>query len=382
MKNNIKEAMDMNDPVLVAFRAAKLNREMKLAAAKNKRKPLYGKERQKAEDDLWYISQDLKDLYADRGQMLIDMEQEAEVEGGPIADEYGMKLNKIEDEIQALIVKRNKLEVRLAESLKIEDDVVYEAYGEDDINMLYGFYGTIESCFNEKKAKTLFDQGVKDIQKKLNLDEELAIKILNSKMGRKAADQVCDKQAKTAIEGLEQYYGKQLQAEIKKTIALDEGTFNNSDEIAIYDGDEGLTYISKRGKGYYGYNDEFDFEATDKKDLEKKLKSWGYKLISGSIDEAVVNEAKKLERDQMIEWLEAYVERARTTEEFDGSKGGIWICGECDYEYKGKRIYDYYSEDYKNREFGVLNSWEKELEKRGWYSEWYDAGTVMLWPTA
>ena len=31
------------------------------------------------------------------GQMLIDMEQEAEVEGGPIADEYGDKLNKIED---------------------------------------------------------------------------------------------------------------------------------------------------------------------------------------------------------------------------------------------------------------------------------------------
>jgi hypothetical protein len=110
---------DFNDPVLVAFRAAQYKREMNLAASKNKRKPLYGKDRQKAEDELWNISQDLKDLYADRGQLLIDMEQEAEVEGGPIADEYGMKLNKIEDEIQVLIAKRNKLEIRLAESFEV-----------------------------------------------------------------------------------------------------------------------------------------------------------------------------------------------------------------------------------------------------------------------
>ena len=113
--DQVKEASDMNDPVLVAFRAAKMKREKELA--KPKRKPLYGKQRLKAEDDLWYISQDLKDLYADRGQLLNDMEQEAEAEGGPIADEYGDKLNKIEDEIQKLISNRNKLEVRLAESV-------------------------------------------------------------------------------------------------------------------------------------------------------------------------------------------------------------------------------------------------------------------------
>ena len=54
--------------------------------------------------------------YKDRGQMLIDMEQEAEAEGGPIADEYGGKLNDIEDQIQKLLAKRNKLEMKLAES--------------------------------------------------------------------------------------------------------------------------------------------------------------------------------------------------------------------------------------------------------------------------
>lgn len=70
-----------------------------------------------------------------------------------------------------------------------------------------------------------------------------------------------------------------------------EGTYNNDREIAVYDGEDGLTHIEKRGNGYYGYNDEFDFEAKDKAELEKKLKSWKYKLISGSIDEAVSQDA-------------------------------------------------------------------------------------------
>lgn len=117
----VEEAMDMNDPILIAFRAAKMKREREMANPKSKRKPLYGKQRRKAENDLWNISQDLKDLYADRGQMLIDMEQEAEPEGGAIADEYGGKLNTIEDKIQALISKRNKLEIKLAESFEVNE---------------------------------------------------------------------------------------------------------------------------------------------------------------------------------------------------------------------------------------------------------------------
>ena len=129
-KYRIKESVvveDINDPVLVAFRAAKTNREKQLAMAKPKRRPLYGKDREKAEGQLWDISLDLKDLYDERGQMLIDMEQEAEVEGGPIADRYGNELNKIETQIQKLIAKRNQLEIRLAESLELNKDAVNES---------------------------------------------------------------------------------------------------------------------------------------------------------------------------------------------------------------------------------------------------------------
>lgn len=66
---------------------------------------------------------------------------------------------------------------------------------------------------------------------------------------------------------------------------IDEGTFED-DEIAIYDGKDGLTYIYKRENGYYGYNDDFDFVAKDRDELEQKLNSWGYSLQAGSLDEA------------------------------------------------------------------------------------------------
>jgi hypothetical protein len=127
--HDLYEALDINDPVLMRSRVDKMKREKELA--KPKRKPLYGKQRLKVEDALWYISQDLKDLYADRGQLLIDMEQEAEAEGGPIADEYGDELNKIEDEIQKLIAKRNQLEMRLLESTVTNEGAITHDDGGD-----------------------------------------------------------------------------------------------------------------------------------------------------------------------------------------------------------------------------------------------------------
>ena len=88
---------------------------------------------------------------------------------------------------------------------------------------------------------------------------------------------------------------------------------------------------------------------------------------------------KAIKRNQMMNWLSKHQEFVGTSEDFNGSTGGIHLCGESMEEYKGNTIYDYYSEDYQNREFGVLNTWEQELKKRGWYSEWYDAGTIMLY---
>lgn len=203
----VTEAKDINDPVLMAFRAAKAKREKEMA--KPKRKPLYGKQRMAAEDKLWRISQDLKDLYADRGQLLIDMEQEAEAEGGPIADKYGEDLNKIESQIQDLISKRQNLELKLAES--------------------------------------------------------------------------------------------------------------------------------------------------------------------------AVTEAKLTPRDTMMELLSKKgIKSIRNSEDFDGVDGGIWIAADNGERMSGKEIFDYYA-DSSSYSFGVLNNFVKFINKHGWYAEYYDPGTIMLW---
>jgi hypothetical protein len=111
-----------------------------------------------------------------------------------------------------------------------------------------------------------------------------------------------------------------------------------------------------------------------------KIKSGGTIPYQSIVENATINEAKTLDRDDMMTYLEdKYGFRARTTEEFDNSTGGIWVSGEDGQSIGGKRIYSYYSEG-KAYEFGVLVRYEKAINKLGWYSEWYDAGTVMIWP--
>lgn len=111
-----------------------------------------------------------------------------------------------------------------------------------------------------------------------------------------------------------------------------------------------------------------------------KLKSGGSIPYQSVIAESeVVNEAKT-SLDDIMKWIEKSIKFVKTSKEFNGDDGGIWVSGENGDRYKGKQIYDYYVQDPKNYELGVLKDWEKELNKRGWYSEWYDAGTVMIWP--
>ena len=80
----------------------------------------------------------------------------------------------------------------------------------------------------------------------------------------------------------------------------------------------------------------------------------------------------------MIKWIEKYIKIVRTTEEFSGSEGGIWVSGEDGSTYNNFEIYDYWNES-ERYPLGVLRQWEEQLQRRGWYSEWYDAGTVCIW---
>ena len=50
-------------------------------------------------EDVMYLRDEQRDLEDRIAQLYRDMEQEAEPEGGPIADDYGSMLNKLEDKL-------------------------------------------------------------------------------------------------------------------------------------------------------------------------------------------------------------------------------------------------------------------------------------------
>ena len=117
--DGIFESASMNDPILIAYRAAKEDRKKSAAAqAKMKKNRVYGKKREALEDQLWDIAQDLKDAYVDRRTTYDDMEAEAGEKGNDWsdkdADRYGDMLNKIDRKIETLIQKRQEIELKLA----------------------------------------------------------------------------------------------------------------------------------------------------------------------------------------------------------------------------------------------------------------------------
>jgi hypothetical protein len=72
----------------------------------------------------------------------------------------------------------------------------------------------------------------------------------------------------------------------------------------------------------------------------------------------------------------------KTTEEFNGSDGGIWSGAEDGLCAKdGFELFNYYAEDYSEKKYvlGVHKEIGNLLESNGWYAEWYDAGTIMFW---
>ncbi len=87
-------------------------------------------------------------------------------------------------------------------------------------------------------------------------------------------------------------------------------------------------------------------------------------------------------REKMMEMLKQkfHLRHVRPTEEFNGAKGGIWTSGEDGAEASdGYPLFDYWSENHDKYEFGVHNEMMDFLEKNGWYAEWNDPGTIMIW---
>jgi len=90
-----------------------------------------------------------------------------------------------------------------------------------------------------------------------------------------------------------------------------------------------------------------------------------------------------MNRDELILELQKRYpnKKFRTTEEFDGSEGGVWTSGEDGQLHAGLPLFNYYSQDSGGDSyvFGVNKFLHNWLEENDWYCEWHDAGTVMIW---
>lgn len=85
---------------------------------------------------------------------------------------------------------------------------------------------------------------------------------------------------------------------------------------------------------------------------------------------------KTIDRESLMESLKGLtIVGPRTTEEFGIENGGIWISAE---EENNKLYFSYYKE-HGGFELGVHYTIKNFLKRRGWYAEWYDPGTIMLW---
>jgi hypothetical protein len=93
----IDEKMDLNDPLLIRLRAAQLKRNQQ--AADRLKKAKSDKEKEKVEKLAKRNATKIKALKKKRAEVMRDMEQEAEPEGGKIANRYGDLLNKIDNDI-------------------------------------------------------------------------------------------------------------------------------------------------------------------------------------------------------------------------------------------------------------------------------------------
>ena len=107
------------------------------------------------------------------------------------------------------------------------------------------------------------------------------------------------------------------------------------------------------------------------------------KYLKKKVNESFINEAKTLTRDEMMATMRNKygLSFVKTTEEFDGEKGGIWLGGSDGKLMPNAKddMFNYYHGGSKYPQ-GVHKDLAKFLDKCGWYGQFADPGTVMLWP--
>jgi len=140
------EATDINDPVLMKMRAAK-DKLAKKGTDNTSGDP---------NDHFFKKNMDrlkkLRALKDKRAEIMSDMEQEAEPEGGPIADRYGDMLNKIDAAI-AKLEGRKEMDYDTAVGKKRDVQDPYANY----ISQINAMFGLEEGNITEDKVEALME---------------------------------------------------------------------------------------------------------------------------------------------------------------------------------------------------------------------------------
>jgi hypothetical protein len=101
------------------------------------------------------------------------------------------------------------------------------------------------------------------------------------------------------------------------------------------------------------------------------------------MNENILSEEVKVDRDTLMDILKDEYPNAwfKPGENFssDYSENTIWS-GEGSYANNGMKLFDPYSEDYKNYELEVYKPFNDFIESMGYYVESYDAGTFFILP--
>lgn len=89
------------------------------------------------------------------------------------------------------------------------------------------------------------------------------------------------------------------------------------------------------------------------------------------------------ERDNLMDLIEDQfdITLMRTSEEFNGQEGGIWISGENgDTNKDGLLLIDYYTRNPDNYHFGVHKDLTSLLDQHSYFAEFHDPGAIIIWP--
>ena len=118
--------------------------------------------------------------------------------------------------------------------------------------------------------------------------------------------------------------------------------------------------------------------------IKEAMPAGGVPDVVGAVSGVTGEERRQLMDSLQKEWGLKHV---KTTEEFDGTPGGIWLSGEEGatappwvQDGEDLPIFDYYM-DVDPYVFGVHPEFEAfVVDKFGFAPEWNDPGTLMLWP--